>query len=132
MRQRRWLELLSDYDCDIRYHPGKAKVVADALSREEREPPLRVRALTYPLDKTCKNVPMKVRGHETWNTRSQSFVDQRPEIRTNFGGHFRTLLGTIWMGTNVTSTTESKASGEAIQTLEVYVACVHRLWKGLG
>nr|GFC01989.1 retrotransposon protein, putative, Ty3-gypsy subclass [Tanacetum cinerariifolium] len=30
MRQRRWLELLSDYECDIRYHPGKANVVADA------------------------------------------------------------------------------------------------------
>nr|GEW19129.1 putative reverse transcriptase domain-containing protein [Tanacetum cinerariifolium] len=45
MRQRRWLELLSDYDCEIRYHLGKANVVADALSRKEREPPLRVRAL---------------------------------------------------------------------------------------
>ncbi|GKC21893.1 reverse transcriptase domain-containing protein [Tanacetum coccineum] len=32
MRQRRWLELLADYDCEIHYHPGKANVVADALS----------------------------------------------------------------------------------------------------
>ncbi|GKB60592.1 putative reverse transcriptase domain-containing protein [Tanacetum coccineum] len=45
MRQHRWLELLSDYDCDIRYHPGKANVVVDALSHKERIEPLRVRAL---------------------------------------------------------------------------------------
>nr|GEV15219.1 retrotransposon protein, putative, Ty3-gypsy subclass [Tanacetum cinerariifolium] len=45
MRQRRWLEFLSEYDCEIRYHPGKANVVADALSRKERSKPLRVRAL---------------------------------------------------------------------------------------
>ncbi|GJR35437.1 reverse transcriptase domain-containing protein [Tanacetum coccineum] len=45
MRQRRWLELLADYDCEICYHPGKANVVADALSRKKRIKPLRVRAL---------------------------------------------------------------------------------------
>ncbi|GJV45329.1 putative reverse transcriptase domain-containing protein [Tanacetum coccineum] len=45
MRQRRWLELLSDYNCDILYDPGKANVVADALSHKERIEPLRVRAL---------------------------------------------------------------------------------------
>ncbi|GKF62772.1 putative reverse transcriptase domain-containing protein [Tanacetum coccineum] len=46
MRQRRWLELLSDYDCDIRYHlAGNANVVVDALSRKEWSKPLRVRAI---------------------------------------------------------------------------------------
>ncbi|GJY52711.1 putative reverse transcriptase domain-containing protein [Tanacetum coccineum] len=45
IRQRRWLELLADYDCEIRYHPGKANVVADALSQKERIKPLRVRSL---------------------------------------------------------------------------------------
>nr|GEU42119.1 putative reverse transcriptase domain-containing protein [Tanacetum cinerariifolium] len=45
MRQRHWLELLSDYDYKIRYHPGKANVVANVLSQEERIKPLRVHAL---------------------------------------------------------------------------------------
>ncbi|GJV11074.1 putative reverse transcriptase domain-containing protein [Tanacetum coccineum] len=44
MRQRRWLELLSDYDCEIRYHSGKVNVIADALSRKERIKPLRTKA----------------------------------------------------------------------------------------
>ena len=34
MRQRRWLELIKDYDLNLQYHPGKANVVADALSRK--------------------------------------------------------------------------------------------------
>nr|GEX25438.1 putative reverse transcriptase domain-containing protein [Tanacetum cinerariifolium] len=45
MRQRQWLELLSDYDCEIRYHPRKANVVADALSRKKQVKLLRVWAL---------------------------------------------------------------------------------------
>ncbi|GKE36345.1 putative reverse transcriptase domain-containing protein, partial [Tanacetum coccineum] len=45
LRQRRWIKLLSDYDCKIRYHPGKANVVADTLSRKDRDKPLHVRSL---------------------------------------------------------------------------------------
>ncbi|GJT64013.1 putative reverse transcriptase domain-containing protein [Tanacetum coccineum] len=57
MRQRRWLELLSDYDCEIRYHLGKANVVADALSRKERIKPLRVRALVMTIG---LNLPVQI------------------------------------------------------------------------
>ncbi|GJR00329.1 putative reverse transcriptase domain-containing protein [Tanacetum coccineum] len=49
IRQHRWLELLEDYDCEIRYHPGKANVVADSLSRKERIKPLRIRSLIMTL-----------------------------------------------------------------------------------
>ncbi|GJY22479.1 putative reverse transcriptase domain-containing protein [Tanacetum coccineum] len=45
MRKRCWLDLLEDYDCEIHYHPGKANVVADALSWKKQIKPLRVRSL---------------------------------------------------------------------------------------
>ncbi|GJR42836.1 putative reverse transcriptase domain-containing protein [Tanacetum coccineum] len=45
MRQGRWIELLSDYDCEIRYHLGKANVVADALIQKERDKPLHKEAM---------------------------------------------------------------------------------------
>nr|GEZ02411.1 putative reverse transcriptase domain-containing protein [Tanacetum cinerariifolium] len=55
MRQRRWIELFSDYDCEIRYHPGKANVVADALSRKERVKPKSVRAMSMILQLSIKD-----------------------------------------------------------------------------
>ncbi|GJY49807.1 putative reverse transcriptase domain-containing protein, partial [Tanacetum coccineum] len=55
MRHRRWIELFSDYDCEIRYHPGKANVVADALSRKERVKPKRVRAMNMTLQSSIKD-----------------------------------------------------------------------------
>ncbi|GKA53436.1 putative reverse transcriptase domain-containing protein [Tanacetum coccineum] len=57
LRQRRWIELLSDYHCEIRYHPGKANVVANALSRKERIKQLRVRALVMTVH---NNLPKQI------------------------------------------------------------------------
>ncbi|GJR59201.1 putative reverse transcriptase domain-containing protein [Tanacetum coccineum] len=54
MYQRRWIELFSDYDCKIRYHPGKVNVVADALSRKEWMKPKRVRALSMMIHSSIK------------------------------------------------------------------------------
>ncbi|GKE95994.1 putative reverse transcriptase domain-containing protein, partial [Tanacetum coccineum] len=58
MRQCRWIELLSDYDCVIRYHPGKANVVANALSRKDKEL-IRVRALVVTVH---NNLPEQIRN----------------------------------------------------------------------
>ncbi|GJQ89523.1 putative reverse transcriptase domain-containing protein [Tanacetum coccineum] len=55
MRQRRWIELFSDYDCKIRYHPGRANLVADALGRKERVKPKRVRAMNMTLQSSIKD-----------------------------------------------------------------------------
>ncbi|GJV12287.1 putative reverse transcriptase domain-containing protein [Tanacetum coccineum] len=62
MRQRRWLEILSDYDYEIRYHSGKANVVADALSKKERIKPLRVRALVMTIG---VNLPKQILEAQT-------------------------------------------------------------------
>nr|GEU49612.1 hypothetical protein [Tanacetum cinerariifolium] len=56
MRQRRWIELFSDYDCEIRYHPGKTNVVADALSRRERIKARRVRAINMTVQSSIKGM----------------------------------------------------------------------------
>ncbi|GJU12679.1 putative reverse transcriptase domain-containing protein [Tanacetum coccineum] len=58
LRQQRWIKLLSDYDCEIRYHPGKVNVMAGALSRKERIKPLRVRALMMTIH---NNLPKRIR-----------------------------------------------------------------------
>ncbi|GKB50587.1 putative reverse transcriptase domain-containing protein [Tanacetum coccineum] len=72
MRQRRWLELLSDYDCELRYHPGKANVVDDALSRKSKPKPLKVQALVMTIGLNLPvqilNAQVEVRKEENYGT----------------------------------------------------------------
>ncbi|GJW80855.1 reverse transcriptase domain-containing protein [Tanacetum coccineum] len=62
MRQRRWIELFSDYEYEIRYHPGKANVVVDALSRKERVKPKRVWAMAMTIQSAVKGVILAAQG----------------------------------------------------------------------
>nr|GEU93413.1 putative reverse transcriptase domain-containing protein [Tanacetum cinerariifolium] len=73
MRQRHLLELLSDYDCEIRYHPGKANVVAGALSQKERSKPLRVRSLVMTIG---LNLPKQILNAQSEARKEENFISE--------------------------------------------------------
>ncbi|GJT32911.1 putative reverse transcriptase domain-containing protein [Tanacetum coccineum] len=87
MRQRRWLELLSDYDYEIRYHSGKANVVADTLSQKEWNKPLRVRALVLTIGLNLPvqilNAQVEARKEENFGTKDLCGMIKKLEQRTN-------------------------------------------------
>nr|GEX46259.1 putative reverse transcriptase domain-containing protein [Tanacetum cinerariifolium] len=62
MRQMRWIELLSDYECKIKHHPGKENVVEDALSRKERLKTRRVRAMSITIHSGLKTKILEAQG----------------------------------------------------------------------
>ncbi|GKE82902.1 putative reverse transcriptase domain-containing protein, partial [Tanacetum coccineum] len=66
-------ELLSDYDCEIRYHPGKANVVADALSRKERSKALRVQALVLTIS---LNLPKQILSAQSEAKKEENFINK--------------------------------------------------------
>ncbi|GJU65970.1 putative reverse transcriptase domain-containing protein, partial [Tanacetum coccineum] len=68
-----FLELLSDYDCEIRYHPRKENVVADALSRKERSKPLRVRALVMTIG---LNLPKQILSAQSEARKEENFINE--------------------------------------------------------
>nr|GFC37738.1 putative reverse transcriptase domain-containing protein [Tanacetum cinerariifolium] len=97
MRQRRWVELLSDYDCEIRYHPRKANVVADALSRKDKEP-IRVRTLVVTVH---NNLPDQIRSAqakacEKENIGAEGFVGEGEPFEVRADGT-KCLRGQVWL-----------------------------------
>ncbi|KAK1414758.1 hypothetical protein QVD17_30513 [Tagetes erecta] len=98
MRQRRWLELIKDYDCEIHYHPGKANVVADALSRKEKHEPIRV--------KTCQLIitpgvmeeirRAQVEALKEDQIKAERMIGKEIELTENTYG-VKTIYGKIWV-----------------------------------
>nr|GEU85170.1 retrovirus-related Pol polyprotein from transposon TNT 1-94 [Tanacetum cinerariifolium] len=97
MRQRRWLELLSDYDCEIHYHPGKANVVADTLCWKKQIKPLRVRSLIMTIhpklpsqilkaqNESLKEENVNAKNYEEWTNHLKYVLMELVVLRTKAG-----------------------------------------------
>ncbi|GJW15642.1 putative reverse transcriptase domain-containing protein [Tanacetum coccineum] len=82
IRQHRWIELFSDYDCEIRYHHGRANVVADALSRKEIVKPKGVRAMNMTLQSSIKDMILAAQKEASdESARLQRGIDEMIELR---------------------------------------------------
>ncbi|GKD25655.1 putative reverse transcriptase domain-containing protein [Tanacetum coccineum] len=92
MRQQRWIELFSDYDCEIHYHPGKANVVADAFSRKERVKPRRVRAMSMTIQSSVTDKILVAQGEasKVGNATAELLhrLDQQMEKKEDGGLYF--------------------------------------------
>nr|GEW69314.1 putative reverse transcriptase domain-containing protein [Tanacetum cinerariifolium] len=98
MHQKRWLELFSDYECEIKYHLGKANVVADALSRNKRVKPRRKRAMAVTIQSGVKGLILAAQGEafKDKNVIAEGLngTDQQTEKREDVSLHY---MDRIWV-----------------------------------
>ncbi|GJY01009.1 hypothetical protein Tco_0359161 [Tanacetum coccineum] len=122
MRQHRWLELVSEYDCEIHYHPGKANVVADTLSKKERTKPLRVRVLvmTIGLDLPKQILEAQTEARKAENLDAED-VGVQPEIPQ-------------WKWDNITMDfiTKLPRTSSGYDTIWIYVTVLEVISEGIG
>ncbi|GJS99980.1 putative nucleotidyltransferase, ribonuclease H [Tanacetum coccineum] len=101
MRQRRWLDIVKDYDCEILYHPGKANVVVDALSRKTRHDSLLVKSLKMVITPDFYE-HIKIVQHEAWEYRdvnSERLMAQVYKLVMDSRG-LKTRFDRIWIPNN--------------------------------
>ncbi|GJW41712.1 putative reverse transcriptase domain-containing protein [Tanacetum coccineum] len=124
MRQHRWLELLSDYDYEIHYHPRKANVVADALSQNERNKPLRVRALVITIGLNLPvqilNAQVETRNEENYGTEDLCGMIKRLEPRAD---------GTLCLNGRSKCLTGARVKDECQKPSGLLVQPVIPVWK---
>ncbi|XP_021991091.1 uncharacterized protein LOC110887833 [Helianthus annuus] len=98
MRQRRWLETVKDFDCEIHYHPGKANVVADALSRKADYVPIRVRSMqlvvTSGILERIREAQVEAVKEENW--KKERTIGQLKDLLDGKNG-LKTRSGRIWV-----------------------------------
>ncbi|KAJ9556252.1 LOW QUALITY PROTEIN: hypothetical protein OSB04_010866 [Centaurea solstitialis] len=105
MRQRRWLDVVKDYDCEILYHPGKANVVADALSRKTHHVLLRVPLMRLTVTTSLFDL-IRHRRNQGREPKEGTDQGQLPQLVTDSRG-LLTRFGRVWV----------PVTGEARQTL---------------
>nr|GEZ07347.1 putative reverse transcriptase domain-containing protein [Tanacetum cinerariifolium] len=108
MRQRRWLELVADYDCEICYHPGKANVVADALSQKKQIKPLRVRSLIMTIhpklpsqilkaeNEALKEENVKTKTYKEWTNHLKYVMTELVVSKSNSDKMYQDLKKLYW------------------------------------
>ncbi|GJZ48810.1 reverse transcriptase domain-containing protein [Tanacetum coccineum] len=96
MRQRRWIELFSDYDCKIHYHPGNANVVADALSRKEQLKPRRARAMSMTIHSRIKAKILEAQSEASKNIMNEAHAT-RYSVHPGADKMYYDLRGLYWL-----------------------------------